>query len=214
MPDLFVNLVILSFAWLAFFALHSLLASIWIKDIVKRRFPSFVPYYRLAYNLISALLIIPIFWFVYSINATPLIVWEGFFRAISITILIFAIAGFFWSVRCYDMAEFLGFRQFSAKDQSAEEGEVFIISPLHRFVRHPWYFLSLLILWTRDMNLPFLLTVVVATIYFIIGSRLEERKLLYYYGKRYELYMKSVPGLLPLPWRYLRKEEADKIISL
>ena len=214
MSDLFVNLVVLSFAWLAFYALHSLLASIWIKGIVKRRFPSFVPYYRLAYNLISTLLIIPVLWFMYSINAPPLIVWEGFFRAISITILTFAIAGFFWSARYYDMAEFLGFRRHSAKDLSAKESEVFILSPLHRFVRHPWYFLALLILWTRDMNLPFLLTVVAATIYFIIGSRLEERKLLYYYGKRYELYMKSVPGLLPLPWRYLRKEEVDKIISL
>ncbi len=214
MPDLFVDLLILSLAWLAYFALHSLLASIWIKDIVKRRFPSFVPYYRLAFNLISALLLIPLFWFIYSINAAPLIVWEGFWRALSIAILIFAIAGFFWSSRYYDMAEFLGFRQLSAKDQPTEGSELFTLSPLHRFVRHPWYFLALLILWTRDMNMPFLLTAVAMTIYFIIGSRLEEKKLLFYYGKKYERYMELVPGLVPLPWRYLRKAEADKIIGL
>lgn len=214
MPDLFVNLLILSFAWLAFYALHSLLASIWIKDVVKGRFPTFVPYYRLAYNLISALLIIPVLWFMYSINAPPLIVWEGPLRFISIGLGIIALAGFFWSSRYYDMSEFIGFRQISAKDQSAEEGEIFTLSPLHRVVRHPWYFLSLVILWTRDMNLPFLLTVIAATIYFIIGSRLEEKKLLFYYGKKYERYMALVPGLVPLPWRYLSKKEADKIKDL
>jgi len=209
-----VNLAVLSLAWLAFFALHSILATIWIKSLVKRRFPSFAPYYRLAYNIISILLIIPIFWFSHSINSPPLIVWDGFLRVISGAVFTLALAGFFWTVRYYDMAEFLGFRQLRAKDQPDEGAEVFTLSPLHRFVRHPWYFLALLILWTRDMNLPFLLTVVTATTYFIIGSRLEEKKLLFYYGKRYEMYMKSVPGLLPLPWRYLRKEEADKIIGL
>ena len=112
------------------------------------------------------------------------------------------------------MSEFLGFRQLSAKDQPTDGGELFTLSPLHRFVRHPWYFLALLILWTRDMNLPFLLTAVAVTIYFIIGSRLEEKKLLFYYGKKYERYMELVPGLVPLPWRYLKKEEVQKIITL
>ena len=209
-----VNLVILSLAWIAFFGLHSLLASIWMKDIIKDRFPSFAPYYRLAYNIISILLIIPIFRFSHSINSPPLIVWNGFLGAVSGAVLILACAGFFWTVRYYDMAQFLGLSQLRAKDAPVEGTELFTLSPLHRFVRHPWYFLALLILWTRDMTPPFPVTVLAATIYFIIGSRLEERKLLYYYGKRYELYMKFVPGLLPLPWRYLRKEEADKIIDL
>ena len=214
MSDLYVDLIILFFAWLAYFALHSLLAGISIKGAVKRRFPAFVPYYRLAYNFISISLIIPILWFIYFIGGSPLIVWDGAFRLISLGLGIVAIAVFFWSTRYYDMSDFMGFSQINAKEMPLQDSGPFTLSPLHRFVRHPWYFLALLILWTRDMNPPFLLTAVAVTIYFIIGSRFEERKLLYHYGKKYELYMKSVPGLIPLPWRYLRKEEADKIIAL
>ena len=32
------------------------------------------------------------------------------------------------------------------------------LSPLHRWVRHPWYFLGLLILWTQEMNAALLVT--------------------------------------------------------
>lgn len=209
-----MKLTILCFAWLAFFTLHSLLASLWIKDAVKRRFPSFYPYYRLAYNLLSALLIVPILWFMHSINGEPLIVWEGPFHFISLGLGIIALAGFFWSSKYYDMSEFMGFRQISAKDQSAEKSDIFTLSPLHRVVRHPWYFLSLVILWTRDMNLPFLITVLFATLYFMVGSRLEDKKLLLHYGKRYVRYMALVPGLFPLPWRYLSKKELTEVMNL
>ena len=209
-----MKLTILGFAWLAFFALHSLLASLWFKDAVKRRFASFYPYYRLTYNLLSVLLIVPVLWFMNSIGGKPLLVWEGHLRFISIGLGIIALAGFFWSSRYYDMSEFMGFRQFSAKDQPAEEGEIFTLSPLHRFVRHPWYFLSLVILWTRDMNLPFLITAFSFTLYFIVGSRLEDKKLLLHYGKGYARYMTLVPGLVPLPWCHLSKKEAHKIRNL
>ncbi|MDT8318565.1 MAG: hypothetical protein RQ824_11345, partial [bacterium] len=182
MQGVSVNLAVLSLAWLIFFVLHSLLASIRFKDLVKKRFPSFTPYYRLAYNIVSILLIIPIFLFSHSIDSPPLIMWDGALSVISAAAIILALAGFFWTVRYYDMAEFLGTRQLREKNVPLEGSDDFTLSPLHRFVRHPWYFLALVILWTRDMNLPFLVTAVAATIYFIIGSRLEEKKLLFYYG--------------------------------
>ena len=61
------------------------------------------------------------------------------------------------------------------------------------------------------MNAPILLTILMATLYFIFGSRLEERKLLTYYGDAYARYRTRVPGLFPLPWRHLSIDEANEL---
>ena len=80
-------------------------------------------------------------------------------------------------------------------------------------MRHPWYFFALVILWTRDMNGAMLLSVVAITIYFVIGSRLEEQKLIAYHGPVYHKYMQMVPGLIPLPWKHLSKTEAERLLN-
>ena len=76
-------------------------------------------------------------------------------------------------------------------------------------MRHPWYFFGLVLLWTRDMSATTLLTSVLVTLYFVIGSRMEERKLLVYHGDAYRRYMARVPALIPRPWKTLTREEAE-----
>ena len=85
------------------------------------------------------------------------------------------------------------------------------ISPLHRHVRHPWYSLALVLIWTRDMDAPLLLTSLLVSGYFALGSRLEERKLEAMYGVVYRDYCRAVPGLLPRPWRCLDAERAAQL---
>lgn len=63
------------------------------------------------------------------------------------------------------------------------------------------------------MDAGFLVTAVAVSLYFIIGSKLEERKSIVYYGEVYRRYMKRVPGLFPLPWRFLSKREALEIME-
>jgi hypothetical protein len=48
----------------------------------------------------------------------------------------------------------------------------------------------------------------------LIGSRLEEHKLIELYGDAYKQYRKKVPGLLPLPWRWIRRSEADALMQM
>jgi protein-S-isoprenylcysteine O-methyltransferase Ste14 len=123
------------------------------------------------------------------------------------------VLGFVWSLRYYDMQEFLGLKQWRGHVTTAEDQESFQLSPLHRFVRHPWYFFAIILLWARDMNTAQFLTSVMASLYFTIGARLEERKLLVYHGERYRRYMERVPGLFPLPWKCLSATEAKKLCS-
>lgn len=125
----------------------------------------------------------------------------------------FAIGGFLWSLKYYDGSEFLGFRQLSQRITSVDDQERFQLSPLHRWVRHPWYFFALLLIWTRDMNAALLISSCMITGYFVIGSRLEERKLIRYHGQRYRRYRQLVPGLVPLPWKYLRAEQIQELLE-
>ncbi|MEN8170611.1 MAG: hypothetical protein ABFS08_10355 [Pseudomonadota bacterium] len=123
------------------------------------------------------------------------------------------IAAFIISLRYYDMAEFMGLRQWRERNSQAEDQEKFVIGEFHRFVRHPWYTMAIVLIWCREMDPIMLTSAIMLTLYFIVGSRLEERKLVQYHGEIYERYRKKVPGLVPRPWRYLTRVEADELLS-
>jgi protein-S-isoprenylcysteine O-methyltransferase Ste14 len=198
-------------SWLLYFLLHSLLASLVVKSFIVQHMPSLMPAYRLAYNLVALLLIVIPLWLTFAKSSDYLWQWQGLSGWIANMLALLAIAGFFWSLKYYDGQEFLGFKQLKTDARTIEDQESFKLSPLHRFVRHPWYFLGLVLIWSREMT-PYMLTsAMMMTVYFWIGSRLEEKKLLKYYGERYRLYSDKVAGLLPLPWKYLSAEEAGRL---
>ena len=103
-----------------------------------------------------------------------------------------ALAGFLWTLRWYDGRAFLGLRT-----PSGATG--LVISPLHRWVRHPWYSLALVLVWTREMDAAWLVSALVLTLYLVVGSRHEESGLLREHGEAYREYASRVPALLP--WR-------------
>jgi len=214
MPANLINISILILAWTGFFSIHSILASISAKEAIHKRFPHFSPYYRLIYNISSLILLIPIFLFSHSINSPTLWQWQGTMKVFSTIVLLLAAGAFLFTLRYYDSSEFIGTKQIGAKDKESKGEDLFTLSPLHRYVRHPWYFLAISIIWTRDMNLVFFVTATMVTSYFIIGSKLEERKLIHYYGEKYERYISAVPGIFPLPWRHITKKEAEDLIKL
>src|SRR3569623_329762 len=63
------------------------------------------------------------------------------------------------SLRYYDMREYLGLRTHGPATLR--------ISPLQRHVRHPWYALALLLIWTRDMDAAWLVSCVCTTLYLV-----------------------------------------------
>ncbi len=212
MTHLPYNLVLLSLAWLAYFVLHSLLASLTVKRWVVRRRPQWMPAYRLFFNLMAILLVLPPLAMTFAFRGQPLWQWSGPWRWASAGLVLAAILGVVWSLRHYDGEEFLGLRQWRGRVRSVEDQERMHISPLHRFVRHPWYFLGLVLVWSQDMDPAFLTSAIAISLYFVMGSRLEERKLMIYHGAAYREYRARVPGLIPLPWRYLTQEQAEALV--
>lgn len=196
------ELLLLGLAWTAYFALHSWLASLGVKVWFARRWPQQQTRYRLGYNLLATLLLIPLLLATELASERWLWRWEGAGAWVAHAAALLALIGFVWSSRAYDMREFLGVapERPTAKPRLG-------LSFLHRFVRHPWYLLGLLWLWTRDMDSARLVAALVVTGYLWLGSRLEERKLLEELGPAYRHYCARVPGLLPRPWRYLSRAE-------
>ncbi len=208
-----MELLWLALAWLAFALLHSILASFAAKEWLARRWPGAMPWYRLAYNGISLLAVLPIAWASYALDGQPLWQWPADWRWLSYAMIVLALVGFAAAARAYDMAAFLGLRQAHDHDKSVADREGFRISPYHRYVRHPWYFCGLLLVWAGDKTAPLLIAAVAITLYFIVGSRLEEKKLVVMHGDAYREYMRKVAGLLPLPWKRLSAAEAAALME-
>ncbi len=171
-----------------------------------------MPAYRLLFNLLAVLLLLLPLWLLYLYQGDPLWQWQGVAKWISNALRFGAIIAVIVTLKYYDGAEILGLRQIKDREQSVEDQERFHISPFHRFVRHPWYFLALVYIWSGDMDSAWLISAIMISLYFIAGSRLEERKLLIYHGQVYSRYVKAVPGLIPLPWRYLSRAQAEALI--
>lgn len=207
------SLTLLFLAWLGYFTLHSGLASLAVKTWTATRWPRLMPAYRLGFNAIASLGVWPILWLLYRHPGQIVWAWTGAAALIANGLALAAIAGFFHTLRDYDSGEFLGLRQWRNQTRTVADQEGFHLSPAHRFVRHPWYFFSLVILWTRDMSAAMLLSALLMTAYFVVGSRLEEKKLIAYHGDRYRRYMKKVAGLLPLPWKTLTRAEARALVD-
>jgi protein-S-isoprenylcysteine O-methyltransferase Ste14 len=203
---------LLAFFWLGYFALHSALASLPVKRWVARRFPGQMPGYRIAFNSLAVLLLLPILWLMVGDRGPRLWAWQGAAAWLANALALAAVLAFVASLRYYDGQEFLGVRQWASRCRRVEDAESFHLSPFHRYVRHPWYCFSLVLIWTRDMDAATLLSGVMMTAYFVVGARLEETKLLIYHGAVYRRYMERVAGLVPLPWKTLSAEEAAELL--
>lgn len=199
--------------WLAYFVLHSTLASLRLKSWVASRWPQLMPAYRLGFNAIATLGLLPILYLLYAEPGRLVWAWTGAWAWLANGIALAAVLGFFQTLGDYDGHEFLGLRQWRHGIRTVADQESFRLSAFHRYVRHPWYFLSLLIIWTRDMSEAMLLSAMVMSIYFAVGARLEEQKLITYHGERYRRYMGKVAGLFPLPWKTLSKAQAAELVS-
>lgn len=196
----------LALGWLLYALLHSLTASIRCKEFCRRRWPRFFAGYRLLYNALALALLIPLAGLSIQTPGPQLWVWTGAMAWLLNGLAAFAFLAFLRGGGGYDLRAFLGLRP-----QVRGGAPCLVISQWHRFVRHPWYSIALVLIWTRDMNAASLVSAIAITLYFVIGSRLEENKLVAEFGERYREYQRRVPRLVPLPGRVLSREDARRL---
>ena len=71
---------------------------------------------------------------------------------------------------------------------------------VHRYIRHPLYMGTLLLLWSIFLFFPLLSNLLACgmiTLYTLIGIRFEEKKLSREFGESYDIYKRTTPMLIP-----------------
>ncbi len=58
----------------------------------------------------------------------------------------------------------------------------------------------MMIVWARDLDVSAIVMNLIITVYFIIGTLLEERKLTIEFGEAYKVYQKRVSIFFPYQW--------------
>lgn len=196
-------MVVILAGLLLFAIIHTLTADKAIKTYFMSRFGERIyhGWYRLIYNALSLLTITPII--LYTITQGN-IIWT-YPDAVNLLLLgvqLVGVIGLLASIAQIDGGQFLGIAQWRAyrnQETLPLPPEPLQTRGVYALVRHPLYFFSLLVLWgispMTDTMLAFNLGV---TLYFIIGSRYEERRMLAIFGESYRTYQQDVPWLIPL----------------
>lgn len=209
--ELMAQLWVLGLYLLGYCGLHSWLASLRCKAWCAARWPAAMRYYRLAFNLSSVLLLIPVVILLAEASGPKLWQWSGVLSWLMPGLTLAAVVAFAMSLRDYDLSQFSGSAQLRQQQLDPEQQARFQLGWWHRRVRHPWYFFALVILWSRELDAAQLLTCSLVTLYLVLGSWLEERKLKLQFGEPYRRYCRLVPGLVPLPWRQLSAAQAREL---
>lgn len=193
---------ILAIIWITYCALHSALITPSFTNFLNQRFGNRYKYYRLAYNLFAIASLIPILWYTHAIKQTPFFIWDGYLLPIRYLLLAIGVFIFISGAMHYDMSTFVGLRQVREQinhNLMNESGKLDSTGILG-FVRHPFYTAIFPMIWATNLDVTVLIVNIILSVYVIIGTLLEERKLIKEFGDEYREYQKKVSMLFPLKW--------------
>lgn len=200
-----VNYFYAAAGWVLWCAFHSALISITVTEYMKRKLGNGFRFYRIIYNTVSVSTLIPLLYYSRMIREAPVFSWEGPWVIVRILLLTAAIYLFVAGGRHYSWAQFSGVAQIRAgqADGSLCDCDSFVVSGIHRIIRHPWYLGGIMIVWAENLSIStILINNIIISVYFVIGSFLEDRKLVHQFGDQYREYQQSVSMLFP--WRWLK----------
>jgi len=189
------SLLLLVLFVLIYTGLHSLLAANALKAWGSTHLPGFDRWYRLFYNTVALVTLLPLPWLLglpdrllYHVPAPwAWLLWAG--QGLSALALLV-------SVLQANPAYFMGMAQLAGDPE--EKGDRLVINGFYRYVRHPLYLFSILFLWLSPvMTLNRLVVYGLATLYFYVGSLHEEGRLERTFGRAYRDYRQTVPRLFP-----------------
>lgn len=193
-------MLLLAFLWICWCVLHSLLISRRAHELAASMVGSGVRYYRLTYIIFSIFSLLPVLLYQFSLEQHFLFSWGGPWRVVQGFLLVYALLLFYLGARSYDIKYFLGVRQIR---QENDDGMHFSRQGVLAYVRHPWYGGGLAFLWTYDgISDVSLLSRSILSLYLLIGTLLEERRLRDILGEPYRRYCREVP--MYIPWRIFR----------
>jgi protein-S-isoprenylcysteine O-methyltransferase Ste14 len=185
----------LIFAILIWGVVHSIMASLGFKELLRRTFGGGVmKYYRLLYNVFSVVSFAPILYLMAVLPTRSLYQipspWNYLMLAgqgLSALLLLLAVLQ-------TDTLSFVGLRQLFEEEKPGK----LVKSGFYSSMRHPLYTFGLLFLWlSPSMTVNSLIVYISLTVYILVGAYFEERKLLREFGQEYADYKSATPMIVP-----------------
>ena len=194
--------ILLAIIWISYCTLHSAMITPRFTNFLKKKLWYSFKYYRLFYNLVALVLLIPVVLYTYSIRQTPFFTWEGYLLPVRFLLLAAGLFFFYAGARQYDMSTFLGLKQIneSITHNLINKSGQLNSSGILGVVRHPFYAATFPLIWATNLDVTFLIVNCILSIYVIIGTFLEEKKLVQEFGDEYRAYQDRVSMLFPLKW--------------
>ena len=108
-------------------------------------------------------------------------------------------AGFHWGVKSLGPFDPFGVKKIQRLIQNRETKTMpLTVRGAYKWVRHPLYFFSLIMIWScPELTMDRLLFNVLWTIWIVMATLLEERDLVFDFGDQYREYQKRVPMIIP-----------------
>ena len=191
----------LALAWAAYGAVHSAMISETATGFLKRRLGGAFRFYRLFFNLVATVLLVPVVSYSLSLRRGLVVRWDGPWLVVRCALVAVGVALFVTGGRHYSLGQFIGISQLrgAARGGLAAGGGI-DSSGVLGVVRHPWYTGLVLLLWARDLDVAGLVVSGVLTVYILVGTLLEERKLVHEFGDAYRSYQRRVSMFVPIQW--------------
>lgn len=187
--------------------IHSILASLWVKELVRRRFAKLYERgYRLFFNVFAVVSLMPVLALVVLLPDRLIYSIPAPWSLLTLGVQGLALIGLAYGVFQTGAMNFLGLEQL-LDPQAAARQRPLVTGGLYRYVRHPLYFFGLLLIWlVPRMSWNWLTFSLGATLYLTIGTLFEERKLRREFGEEYEQYRRRTPMLIPR-WKFPKRTE-------
>ncbi|MBD0351429.1 MAG: isoprenylcysteine carboxylmethyltransferase family protein [Flavisolibacter sp.] len=192
--------LLLGVLWIVFCALHSLLASGWLKRKLQQRMGASYRYFRLYYTLFAFTTFIAILSYQVSIPSPFLFDRNIVFLIAGGAVLLVGCIIMLLCIKKY-FASLSGLKTLLSE---TADKNVLLITGIHRYVRHPLYMGTFLFIWGLFLVMPYLSLLIadcIITGYTLLGIKWEEEKLVKEFGNAYKRYQQTVPKLIP----FLRK---------
>lgn len=203
-----MSLMPLSALWVGWCAVHSLLIDPAVSGAIERRWPGLTRYYRLLYNALAVLTLAPLAIITDLAAGPPVFAWQGWGNSVRLLLLVCALLLFRGGAKKYDMQYVLGLKQLRTGKTPLllTDTADFSADGVFGLVRHPWYLGSLLLIWSAlpVYPLPKFVAAVILSCYLVLGTLLEERKIIARHGASYRAYQQQVSMLFP--WKWLKKK--------
>lgn len=193
--------LLIAFLWAAYCALHSFLISVSFTKLVARFLKQYFAFYRLFYVLISLALLIPLINYSSHFDNAFMFAYPAALSIVRHLLITISLLMFFWAFFFdYDFLSFFGIRQALdfKKIRNINPPDKIKKTGLLGIIRHPMYTALIIYLWCQTFRLTDIVVNAVLTIYIIIGTYLEEKKLVLEFGDTYIRYQHEVPMLIPL----------------